>query len=290
MVSQINLSVRSATEHDRQPLANIIHFESRVHRHLDWRAPLDWIGEEPFLVAVHDGSIQAALACPPDPVEVAWIRLFAVASTYPPEAAWRALWPVAHDLLAQHTGISVAAIPLQQWFQTLLDKSDFFRSHDVVLLSWQRGTPIPAARPLGIRIRPMMFDDLAMVVKIDGAAFGPVWRNSYDSVDLSFRQSALATVAEDDEGIKGYQISTASPMGGHLARLAVLPQAQGRGIGYALVRDTLDQFERRGALRVTVNTQEENLVSLSLYAKLGFRLTGEKYPVFQYDIDDHKAG
>ena len=130
----------------------------------------------------------------------------------------------------------------------------------------------------------MTFDDLPMVEKIDAAAFGEIWRNSYDSVELSFRQSALATVAEEEAGINGYQISTASPMGGHLARLAVLPENQSRGIGYALVRDTLDQFERRGALRVTVNTQEENLVSLSLYAKLGFRLTGEKYPVYQFDL------
>jgi ribosomal protein S18 acetylase RimI-like enzyme len=284
MVSQINLSVRSAVEGDRQHLANIIHFETRVHRHLDWRAPLDWIGHEPFLVALREGVIVAALACPPDPVEVAWIRLFAISSTYSPIEAWQALWPTAHDLLIHQKEISVAAIPLQQWFQGLLDKSDFYRSHNVVLLSWQRGSPIPAARSISVRIRPMTFDDLPMIEKIDAAAFGAIWRNSYASVELSFRQSALATVAEDDEGIKGYQISTASPMGGHLARLAVLPETQSRGIGYTLVRDALDQFERRGALRVTVNTQEENLVSLSLYAKLGFRLTGEKYPVYQSDL------
>ncbi len=284
MVSQINLSVRSATEHDRQQLANIIHFESRVHRHLDWRAPLDWVGHEPFLIAERNGNIAAVFACPPDPVEVAWIRLFAVVSSYSPLDAWQALWPTAHDLLIQQKGISVAAIPLQQWFQGLLDKSDFYQSHNVVLLSWQRGSPIPGLRSMPFRIRPMTFDDLSMVEKIDAAAFGPIWRNSYDSVELSFRQSALATIAEDDEGIKGYQISTASPMGGHLARLAVFPETQSRGIGYALVRDALDQFERRGALRVTVNTQEENLISLSLYAKLGFRMTGEKYPVYQSDL------
>ncbi len=284
MVSKVDLSIRSATDRDRQQLANVIHFEARVHRHLDWRAPLDWIGQEPFLIAGLEGNIVAALACPPDPVEVAWIRLFAVASPNSPTEAWQALWPVAREMLSRNSGISVAAIPLQQWFQSLLDKSDFYRSHDVVLLSWQRGSPIPAKRSLSVRIRPMTFDDLHMVAKIDAAAFGLIWRNSYDSVNLSFRQSALATVAEDDSGVKGYQISTASPMGGHLARLAVLPEAQGRGIGYTLVRDALDQFERRGALRVTVNTQEENLVSLSLYAKLGFRLTGEKYPVYQYDL------
>jgi ribosomal protein S18 acetylase RimI-like enzyme len=284
MAPQIQVKVRPASEQDRQQLANIIHFETRVHRHLDWRAPLDWIGYEPFLIAESERNIFAALACPPDPEEVAWIRLFAVAAPNSVADAWQTLWPAAHDFLAQYSGTTVAAIPLQQWFQPFLENSNFYQSHRVVLLSWQRGSEIPAPRTVPIRIRPMTFDDLSVVTRIDAAAFGLIWRNSYDSVCLSFRQSTLATLAEDEEGIKGYQISTASPMGGHLARLAVLPELQGRGIGYALARDALDQFERRGALRVTVNTQEENLYSLSLYARLGFRMTGEKYPVYQYDI------
>ena len=284
MASQVHVNVRPASEDDRQQLANIIHFETRVHRHLDWRAPLDWIGYEPFLIAENESNIIAALACPPDPEEVAWIRLFAVASPNSVVDAWQTLWPAALDLLAQSSGTTVAVIPLQQWFQPFLEKSGFCLSHRVVLLSWQRGSPIPAPRLVPIRIRRMTFEDLSVVTKIDAAAFGLIWRNSYDSVCLSFQQSTLATIAEDEDGIKGYQISTASPMGGHLARLAVLPEIQGRGIGYALTRDALDQFEQRGALRVTVNTQEENLYSLSLYAKLGFRMTGEKYPVYQYDI------
>jgi len=46
-----------------------------------------------------------------------------------------------------------------------------------------------------------------------------------------------------------------------------------------LVTDALHQLHRRGFDRVTVNTQESNLPSLSLYARLGFRRTGQVYPV-----------
>jgi ribosomal protein S18 acetylase RimI-like enzyme len=128
----------------------------------------------------------------------------------------------------------------------------------------------------------MNFDDLRAVEAVDWQAFDPLWRNSISSIELAYKQHAVATVAEDDDQLLGFQISTASPMGGHLARLAVSPQAQGKGIGYALVRDALDQFERRGALRVTVNTQAENTVSLALYEKAGFQPTGETYPVYVY--------
>jgi ribosomal protein S18 acetylase RimI-like enzyme len=73
-------------------------------------------------------------------------------------------------------------------------------------------------------------------------------------------------------------------MGGHLARLAVLPDFQCRGIGYCLLYDLLSQFYRRGARSVTVNTQNDNLASIAVYEKIGFRATGETYPIYQMPL------
>jgi ribosomal-protein-alanine N-acetyltransferase len=166
-----------------------------------------------------------------------------------------------------------------------LVKSDFSQSHRVIMLGWDRGH-LPGKNPRpGITIRPMNLDDLAAVEKVDENSFTPVWQNSIDSLELAFRQAAIATVAEDQGKLVGYQISTATPLGGHLARLAVQPRSQGKGIGYALVYDLLSQFERRGARTVTVNTQQDNRASLSLYQKAGFRFTGEEYPVYQFSFD-----
>jgi len=91
-------------------------------------------------------------------------------------------------------------------------------------------------------------------------------------------------VAEREGQIIGYQVSTPTTRGGHLARLATLPQFQGQGIGYALVRDALSRFTQRGAQTITVNTQKNNLSSLALYRKAGFTPTGEEYPVYQYIV------
>ncbi len=282
MLSKLKLSVRTANEADRHQLANLFHFETHVHRHLDWRAPLDWIGHQPYLVAERNNRIIAALICPPDPPGVAWIRLFAASSQYNVSDAWEALWPAAQAELSGNPDIGFGAIPLQQWFRTLLENSGFYHSGDVVLMLWQHGSPLPKPNEALPSIRPMNFDDLPSIASVDAAAFEPIWQNSLESLELAFRQAAVATVVEDGEDIVAYQISTASPMGGHLARLAVHPRMQGRGIGYALVYDMLDQFERRGALRVSVNTQENNRTSLYVYEKAGFRRTGENYPVYQY--------
>jgi ribosomal protein S18 acetylase RimI-like enzyme len=177
--------------------------------------------------------------------------------------------------------IHIAAIPLQEWFRSLLEYSQFRQTHNIVLLSWERGSCLPSPQGSPVIIRPMNVVDLPAVAKVDWAAFGKIWQNSPESLRLAFNQAAVATVAEDARGLVGYQISTASPMGGHLARLAVIPDAQGNGIGYQLVYDVLTQFEQRGAMRVTVNTQEDNASSLSLYKKARFRRTGEKYPVYE---------
>lgn len=286
MVSKtVPLTVRPAAEGDRQRLANLIHFETLVHRHLDWRPPLEWIGHRPYFVAERNSDLLAALACPPDPPQVAWVRLFAVSSRLPPAQAWQTLWPEARAALRKETQARAAAvIPLQRWFRNLLDRGDFAYTHSVQVLTWMYGE-IPSRRAVGAaRIREMDAADLTAVLEVDEAAFGPIWQNSYGGLELAYQQSVIATVAELGGQIVGYQISTPTTMGGHLARLAVYPDHQGQGIGYELVRDLLAQFSRRGAQQVSVNTQHNNTASLSLYHKTGFRETGEEYPVYQYDL------
>lgn len=279
---QMQFSVRQVREQDRQQLANLLHFETHVHRHLDWRPPLDWLSHSPFLVVEQGSRIYGALACPPDPADVAWVRVFAVSSSWSAKEAWEALWPTAQAELHKRRIKTVAAIPLQSWLEALLEESHFQHIHNVVLLLWQKGTSQLSAPETGISVRPMNFDDLRAVRELDDLAFGPIWRHSLESLELAFRQASIATVVEDESGIYGYQISTANPMGGHLARLAVHPNRQGQGVGYTILADLLSQFERRGAVRVSVNTQQDNLASLSLYEKAGFQKTGEIYPVYQF--------
>ena len=91
-------------------------------------------------------------------------------------------------------------------------------------------------------------------------------------------------MAETDGQVLGYQLSTRNPLGAHLARLAVRPELQGRGMGRLLVADLIQQAERHGMYHLTVNTQSDNSASLALYKRIGFRETGERYPVYQFQV------
>jgi ribosomal protein S18 acetylase RimI-like enzyme len=138
--------------------------------------------------------------------------------------------------------------------------------------------------PAGSSIRTMFQYDLPAVAGLDMAAFDPLWQNSLQSLELAYPQAALATVVEAEGRLLGYQISTRNPLGAHLARLAVLPAFQGRGVGRALVSDLVQKAERLGMYRLTVNTQSDNAASLALYKKIGFRETGERYTVYQRQV------
>ncbi len=276
--------VRPATALDQQKIADLIFFESHVHRHLDWRTPLDWLGFSPYWLLEEGRQITGALACPPDPDAIAWIRLFAYASHLSRHSAWPPLWEAARNQLAGQGGGTVSAIATQYWFEQTLSDADFHLSGHIVMLEWVDGPTRTAAMPEGVSIRTMTSQDLETVCQVDAAAFDPLWRNSLPALTKAYAQASYASVAEKQSRIIGYQLSTGGTFGAHLARLAVAPEQQGRGIGAGLVAELVAHTKRAGGSKITVNTQSDNPASLALYSRLGFRLTGEKYPVYTFPV------
>ncbi|MEK6221694.1 MAG: GNAT family N-acetyltransferase [Chloroflexota bacterium] len=283
MIPHSPISVRPAETKDRNQLANMLHFESNVHRHLDWRPPLDWLGMEPYMVAeTADNRLVAALACPPDPPGIAWVRMFATTNQTSVAKAWDMLWEAAHHQLSEIPNVAVAAIPLQKWFKELIEKKGFQHIHNVVVLVWDNRKSKLPEKNREVIIRAMRRDDLKTIRDIDEAAFGEIWQNSLDAIQLAYKQSAYATIASMNGTPVGYQISTPSPFGAHLARLAVHPDGQKKGIGFALLNGLQHHFSGLEHQRLSVNTQDNNFASLALYDKAGFVKTEENYPVYQF--------
>jgi ribosomal-protein-alanine N-acetyltransferase len=284
MMVGVDVQVRSALLTDQRQIANLMHFSPTIHRHLDWRYPLDWIGSAPFFVLENQGQIISALACPPDPPSIAWVRLFVNSGKLSLEESWQMLWDAARLDLAHKQGFMVAAIVLQDWYHSLLINSGFTSRQSIVMLERDVQAPVEISLPAGFSIRAMLQYDLPAVAEVDAAAFEPLWQNSLPSLERAYPQAVLATVVESHGQVLGYQLSTRNPLGAHLARLAVRPELQGRGVGHALVADLIQQAERHAMYHLTVNTQSDNSSSLALYRRIGFRETGERYPVYQLQV------
>jgi ribosomal protein S18 acetylase RimI-like enzyme len=222
------------------------------------------------------------VSVPDDPLGVAWIRLLAVDAPHPPQAAWEALWPAAEASAAQVSS-RAAALPQEGWVGPLLESCGFHLATEVLFLEARAGEQA-GHDVAGLVMADMAPTDLEEVVRVDCLAFSEIWRHSLATLAVAQGKSAVARVASLDRRTVGYAISTASPYAGHLARLAVDPAWQGKGIGTALIADTLTLMARRGADRVTVNTQADNLRSQDLYRRMGFRETGPRFPVFEKSL------
>lgn len=275
-----HLSISQATKEDYEQLADFFNQNPCIHRHLDWFSPLDWLGNEPFLIEKTEDQIRATLCAVPENAQTAWIRVFGIRKRHQPSPVWEEMLAKTIQNLRKQKIDLLASLSLHTWYQALLEVSGFEHRLNVVVLEWQDEFPDSSEQNQQIEIRKMAITDLPDVEEIDRLAFPPLWQNTLTGLTKAFNQTGISTVATIQGKIVGYQISTAMTIYGHLARLAVHPNNQRQGIAFTLVYDLLKRFQRRGFWRVTVNTQSDNYSSLRLYEKFSFKQTGEKIPVY----------
>src|SRR5262249_36104817 len=114
--------------------------------------------------------------------------------------------------------------------------------------------------------------DRETIVDVDGRAFDDFWR--FDELALAEAMRATphrhTRVAPVDGRETGYGLFGRAGTTGYVQRLAVAPDAQGRGLRRALLGDGLGWLRDHGATRALVNTQEHNARALDLYVRAGF--------------------
>ena len=85
--------------------------------------------------------------------------------------------------------------------------------------------------------------------------------------------SEASLIAEDGHGPVGVLLaSRLSGRAGHICQVSVLPEAQGRGLGTALVIAALRSFRRQGHESASLSVTVGNAPAYRLYERLGFRL------------------
>jgi ribosomal protein S18 acetylase RimI-like enzyme len=123
--------------------------------------------------------------------------------------------------------------------------------------------------------------DRTAALAVDHRAFPTFWRLDEGGLHeaMTATPSARFRVATAGRRVVGYAVTGRAGRRGYLQRLAVEPDLQGRGLGKALVADSLLWLERRGVTNAVVNTQVENERALHLYLAMGFRLQPSRLEV-----------
>jgi len=253
-----------------------------AHEHVGWLPTGDWIGRTPSLALVSRGGLPLGFLCAsPDRLGVAWIQVFASATRPSAGAIWDPLWAAARSQLKQMAVDSVWAMANQPWFIDLLQRSGLALANRVITLAAGPHSQ-PSAGPefQGVALRRLCPEDLPIVADLDNRAFKIPWQMDQEALAATFQNAPMARVAQAGSRIVGYELCTETVQGWHLARLAVDPDYQHRGVGRALVIDLLESKLRMGVRALTVNTQVENHFSLRLYRSFGFTATGETIPVY----------
>jgi ribosomal-protein-alanine N-acetyltransferase len=277
-----DLTLRPLGKTDHSMLIDFLQGDTRIHRHLDWRPPVEWLGTTPFWAMEKNGKIEGLIASPDDPPGVYWVRLFACKEGLDLDHVWKMLFEKAWgEIQSQETHL-IAALAYEEWFNQLLKANGWVENQRVVLLKYTRRAQEALDLNGDYLLRPMVPADLDKVAEIDQRCFEPLWQQSRDATRRAFVQSSYSTVVEFQNEVIGYQVSTTASFNAHLARLAVLPEYRGKRIGSTLVQDMLYRFNQPLIREITVNTQQDNENSQSLYLKLGFEKTGESFPIFVY--------
>jgi len=273
-----SLEIRPASENDQAKLDFFLRYEFFIHQHLDWQPVLDWLGFQPFYLAIQDGEIIACLAAPSDVNDVAWVRLFACSSLYSRKEIWNLL---IERIITSYQGkiSTIAVLGIHQWFVDVLLKQSFVVHQNIIVFEWFTNIISQPQSLQGLIIRPAEPKELIEVANLDARCFAPLWQLPEQPLNKAYQQSEYSTVAIYQGRVIGYQMSTESYSSAHLARLAVDPDFQGKNIGKALLFDLFSHYSATGINKISVNTQDDNYSSKALYSHMGFILTGEKYPV-----------
>jgi ribosomal-protein-alanine N-acetyltransferase len=255
----------------------------RVHTHLDWHETQPWLESQyqPIMrLAWQNWRLVGLLAASQPLNHSAWVRLLALDDRVNGDLLpilWETVAGELRGMTVERVGLLTAT---DDWIEPYLESLGFHYVEDVVTLA-RSGDHLPPPRPNRLDIRAAEPEDLGALVTVDHAAFAPPWQLAEDELRQAHRIASTCTLAWLDGAAVGYQLSTLYLDGAHLARLAVMPDLQGEGIGGALLGDALQRFFRRYVYHMTVNTQATNLQSQRLYTRFGFSRTGYDLPYWE---------
>jgi mycothiol synthase len=163
----------------------------------------------------------------------------------------------------------------------LAQRMGLARKRELFQLRRGLADPIPARRlPDGVVLRAFVpGEDEAAVVRVNDRAFG--WhpeQSRWDVNELVVREAQpwfdakgfLLAVAPSDR-LLGFHWTKVHPDGlGEVYVIAVDPDAQGTGVGGALITAGLGHLRDRGQTEVMLYVEADNDTALRTYQKLGF--------------------
>lgn len=290
-MSPARLQIAPYARQRRRSLLDLMNRSRWTHTHLDWQSIPDWLADEDAAVwlALQDDELQGYIGLSRAVAGWRWLRLLGIGDGRRPGVILRELWARAEAACQAEAGAGIAILILKNWLPAYFAELGFHYCDDLVMLQ-HIGSRLPPRPDSLARLRPVESEDIAQLTTIDKLAFSPPWQIDRAELWRAVRACAFATVATIDGAIVGYQLCARHAEAAHLARLAVHPAHQGRGVASLLLQELLSDLLRRGISAISVNTQSSNRRSQQLYQRYGFLRNGKDYAVWQKALEPARVG
>lgn len=142
--------------------------------------------------------------------------------------------------------------------------------------------------PPALVFEPMVAADLLQVMELERLAF-PVepWTPGLflHELKLDFSRLELARTSDAKRRLVGYACWWLVGDEIHILNLAVHPDAQGRGMGRALVQRVLDDAQAHAATSVSLEVRHDNAAGAALYRAMGFSHIGRRKNYYGKGVD-----
>jgi GNAT superfamily N-acetyltransferase len=217
------------------------------------------------------------------PTLIASIVSAAIGNGQPASDFADALLPPLEDALRARGATAIMQVGSAPWLSDILEARGYQQRETVVTYGWN-AVSIPVAGSASITIRPADSSVLDEVAALDRLVFGPGWHKPAEELAQTLQKARSFTVATNNCRIVGYQWNAHADSHGHLTRLAVSPQWQGKGVGTRLFTEALAGMVAAGVSWITLNTQMGNLRSRRLYERYGFEIIGRPVPLMWKDL------
>lgn len=245
----------------------------------------------------------AAIQLEPRPITLpdlapnrAYVRAILLAKRRSPSADTVALLTAAVARLRsrQKPGVTTQVILQSQghWLNAPVTRSGFVLVDEVRYYKYTaRETP---SAPAPARVRMASPSDLPQLARLDAQTFPALWHMDEGALaGLLFSSRLRIARLGDDEPPVGYAALSLNGnldgpdeagSGAFLARLAVHPAVQSRGVGRQLLADSIAYAHSQGRSQVYLNTQVSNRQSQRLYEGMGFRTMNQLFQVYVQDV------
>jgi ribosomal protein S18 acetylase RimI-like enzyme len=98
----------------------------------------------------------------------------------------------------------------------------------------------------------------------------------YPGCGSFFQPGAFVAVDAESETLCGICLSSLVQSDvGHITQVCVSPAVRGTGVGYALIRQSLESLAKQGCRKATLTVTAVNAEAIGLYERMGFRKTRE---------------